>query len=90
MDRRMKLILTIVSLLVFILLLWLAESYMDPFIKRILNVAAIYVILGVSLNLINGFTGQFSLGHAGFMSLGAYASALLYMSPALKATNFFI
>lgn len=88
MDRKLKLVITIIGLLVFILLLWLAENYIDAFIKRILNVAAIYVILGVSLNLINGFTGQFSLGHAGFMALGAYASALLYMSPSLKAMNF--
>lgn len=37
----------------------------------------INIILAVSLNLINGFTGQFSLGHAGFMSIGAYTSAIL-------------
>lgn len=37
----------------------------------------INVILAVSLNLINGFTGQFSIGHAGFMSIGAYASAII-------------
>lgn len=36
----------------------------------------INIILAVSLNLINGFTGQLSLGHAGFMALGAYASAV--------------
>src|SRR3712207_9493762 len=35
----------------------------------------INVILAVALNLINGFTGQFSIGHAGFMAIGAYASA---------------
>jgi len=37
----------------------------------------IYMVLGVSLNLIVGFTGQFSLGHAGFMALGAYTTALM-------------
>ena len=37
----------------------------------------INIILAVSLNLITGFTGQFSLGHAGFMSIGAYTSALI-------------
>ena len=36
----------------------------------------INVILAVSLNLINGFTGQFSIGHAGFMAVGAYGSAM--------------
>ena len=37
----------------------------------------ISIIMAVSLNLINGYTGQFSLGHAGFMAVGAYTSALV-------------
>ncbi|MCL2324867.1 MAG: branched-chain amino acid ABC transporter permease [Actinomycetia bacterium] len=37
----------------------------------------IYVVLAVSLNLITGFTGQFSLGHAGFMAIGAYTAAII-------------
>jgi branched-chain amino acid transport system permease protein len=40
-----------------------------------LSLAGINAILAVSLNLVNGITGQFSLGHAGFMAIGAYASA---------------
>ena len=44
-----------------------------------INLASICinVILAVSLNLINGFTGQLSLGHAGFMAVGAYASVIM-------------
>jgi branched-chain amino acid transport system permease protein len=38
---------------------------------------AIYVVLTLSLNLVTGFCGQFSLGHAGFYGIGAYAAALL-------------
>jgi branched-chain amino acid transport system permease protein len=38
------------------------------------------VILAVSLNVVNGFTGQFSLGHAGFMSVGAYTTAKLMLT----------
>ncbi|HMM22340.1 MAG TPA: branched-chain amino acid ABC transporter permease [Selenomonadales bacterium] len=37
----------------------------------------IYIILATSLNLINGITGQFSIGHAGFMAIGAYMSAIM-------------
>ena len=37
----------------------------------------ISVILAAGLNLVNGYTGQFSLGHAGFMAVGAYASSFL-------------
>ena len=40
----------------------------------ILITIGINVILATSLNLVNGYTGQFSLGHAGFMAIGAYAS----------------
>jgi branched-chain amino acid transport system permease protein len=44
---------------------------------HLLRLAGINVILAVSLNLITGFTGQFSIGHAGFMAIGAYSSVYL-------------
>ncbi len=47
----------------------------DDYQARLLVLIAIAVILATSLNLINGFTGQFSIGHAGFMAVGAYSSA---------------
>lgn len=47
----------------------------DDYTARLLVFIAINVILATSLNLINGFTGQFSIGHAGFMAVGAYSSA---------------
>jgi len=50
---------------------------MPPYYARILILAGINIILAVSLNLITGFTGQFSIGHAGFMAVGAYSSAYL-------------
>ena len=68
----------------------LANGVFSSFALRIFNLCGIYIILALSLNLINGFTGLFSLGHAGFMALGAYISALLTMSPAQKAMNFFM
>ena len=74
-------------ILVFI---FIAQRSFDIYIIRILNLCGIYVILGVSLNLINGFAGQFSLGHAGFISIGAYVSALLYTSPEVKEINYFV
>jgi len=68
----------------------LADATLERFTIRILNLSAIYIILALSLNLLNGFTGLFSLGHAGFMAVGAYVSALLTMSPAQKEMNFFL
>jgi branched-chain amino acid transport system permease protein len=51
------------------------EKSMPPYILQVVCLAGINIVLAVSLNLINGFTGQFSIGHAGFMAIGAYASA---------------
>ena len=50
-------------------------DHFDPYYLDVLTGVGINVILAVSLNLVNGYTGQFSLGHAGFMSVGAYLSA---------------
>ena len=47
----------------------------DDYQARLFAFIGINIILATSLNLINGFTGQFSIGHAGFMAVGAYASA---------------
>src|SRR5580765_6336245 len=47
----------------------------DDYQARLFAFIGINVILATSLNLINGFTGQFSIGHAGFMAVGAYSSA---------------
>lgn len=89
-KKNIYLLLNIVMILLIALLVNIVQSKFDPYVIRILNLCGIYIILGVSLNLINGFTGQFSLGHAGFMAIGAYVSALLYMSPELKEMNYFI
>ncbi|HEX4085505.1 MAG TPA: branched-chain amino acid ABC transporter permease [Chthoniobacteraceae bacterium] len=51
-------------------------SHIGPYYYQIILFAGINVILATSLNLVNGYTGQFSLGHAGFMSVGAYAAAM--------------
>ena len=55
----------------------------DPYHLDVLTGIGINIILAVSLNLVNGYTGQFSLGHAGFMSVGAYLAAAvsLFLGP---------
>lgn len=75
---------TIVATLILFYLLDLAETYLDSYLIQILSLVAINAILAVSLNLIYGFTGMFSLGHAGFMAVGAYVCALLILPPEQK------
>ncbi len=76
-----------IAALVIVLLLIAINQYMSeeglfgfgapPYYARVIMLVGINVILAVSLNLITGFTGQFSIGHAGFMAVGAYSSAYL-------------
>jgi branched-chain amino acid transport system permease protein len=82
--------LTLAAIAAFIVFLFAVELFFDSYTKRIINLCAIYVVLALSLNLVNGFTGLFSLGHAGFMAVGAYVSALLTMTAAQKDMNFFL
>ena len=59
------------------------SDHIDPYHLDVLIGIGINIVLAVSLNLVNGYTGQFSLGHAGFMSVGAYFSAAvsLFIAP---------
>ena len=52
-------------------------DFIGPFWQLNIILICINIILASSLNLINGFTGQFSIGHAGFMAVGAYVAAVL-------------
>ena len=75
MPARSQLVL--LGALIAILVCSLFSNSYDPYFLDIALTVGINITLAVSLNLINGFTGQFSLGHAGFMSIGAYTSAFL-------------
>jgi len=73
---RFKKTIFIVLILGFLLLVnYYLPTRMNPYLLQILILIGINVMLAVSLNLINGFTGQFSIGHAGFMAIGGYSSA---------------
>ena len=53
------------------------DRFLNPYYYQVLVLIGLNMILAVSLNLINGFTGLFSIGHAGFMATGAYTAAAL-------------
>jgi len=62
----------------------------DDYVRRILNLGAIYAIVSVSMNLVNGFTGLFSLGQAGFMAIGAFTVAVFTVPVELREAIFYI
>ncbi|HWQ09670.1 MAG TPA: branched-chain amino acid ABC transporter permease [Holophaga sp.] len=90
MQRGRIILLNVLAIAVMGLLLWLAEANCDGYQIQILNLIAINIILALSLNLIYGFTGLFSLGHAGFMAIGAYVCSILIMTPLQKDTLFIL
>ena len=55
-------------------------------LTTVLRKGAIYSLVAVSMNLLNGFTGLFSLGQAGFMLVGAYAFAAINISSGIRST----
>ena len=65
---------------------WMSSySNVNPYFGRVAIFLGINIILVVSLNLSNGFTGIFSLGHVGFMAIGAYVSSVLTLALNTKA-----
>lgn len=59
--------------------LMISGGTLNPFYQNTLMFIGINIILATSLHLIIGITGQFSIGHAGFLAAGAYASAIITM-----------
>jgi branched-chain amino acid transport system permease protein len=63
------------------------DFQINPYYARMINLIGINITLAVSLNLINGLAGQFSIGHAGFMAVGGYTATFVtvYYGTALAA-----
>lgn len=77
--RKRKLALVAVGVLALVLVLdfTLKSIIPDSSIRQLLMLAACNVLVALSLNVINGMAGQFSIGHAGFVGIGGYTSAII-------------
>lgn len=105
MEKKNKkgLVYALAAILVLLLLvsllenlnLWIPAGSLPKWLKptsmlfTVLKKGAVYSLIAVSLNLLNGFTGLFSLGHAGFMLLGAYTYAIFCTPTAIKEQVFY-
>lgn len=86
---------TVIALLCALALLALVvllENTMKPtgMLFTVLKKGAVYALVAVSMNLLNGFTGLFSLGQAGFMLLGAYTYAILTIPSADRESVYYL
>ncbi len=68
--------------------IWYAQNHLDPYTVSILNNIAIFAILALSYNMINGIAGQFSLEPNGFVAIGAYVTALFLIPASTKLDMF--
>lgn len=79
LTKKNLLILVAILLTFAIVQALITVGIINSFYEITIATICINIILAVSLNLVTGFTGQFSLGHAGFMSIGAYVGAIVNM-----------
>jgi branched-chain amino acid transport system permease protein len=77
MGRARLVLRSVAPFLLSLPVLWLLQGASPPDVSIVLVSIAVNVILAVSLNVVNGLTGQFSIGHAAFMAVGAYTAALV-------------
>ena len=89
MNNKRNVMLTIAALVVLFGLACFVQAEVDSYIRRIVNLCLIYAIIGLSMNVTNGFAGQFSLGQAGFMAIGAYMVGIFTVPVELRADVFY-
>jgi len=90
MKTSTKIFLNLVATAALGIFIYWSQGSLDGYKIQIMNLVAVNIILALSLNLIYGFTGMFSLGHAGFMAIGAYVASILIMSPEQKEMLFLL
>ena len=88
-EKRNNLIMTFIAIALVYLVVFILELTLRPtsIVFTVLRKGAIYSLVAVSMNLLNGFTGLFSLGQAGFMLLGAYTYAILTIPAEVKQSD---
>ena len=91
LSRRKKSTLSIIVCFLFLALVYVGDMLIAPtshwsMLFTVLEKGSIYALVAVSMNLLNGFTGLFSLGQAGFMMIGAYTYAIFSIPVAMRPT----
>ncbi|MGN1230568.1 MAG: branched-chain amino acid ABC transporter permease, partial [Anaerotignum sp.] len=73
-KKKLSILLSVIVLVILAAALIGVNKFTSPtyMLRTVLQLGAIYALVAVSMNLLNGFTGLFSLGQAGFMAIGAY------------------
>ena len=88
-EARRGNLITFAIVLALTLVTMVLENVMSPgsLLFTVIKKGAVYSLVAVSMNLLNGFTGLFSLGQAGFMLLGAYTYAIIMVPDKILANR---
>ena len=89
-NKTRNTILTIGLAAVILLTSLLVNGHINGYIQSVIRLCSIYTIVALSMNLVNGFAGMFSLGQAGFMAIGAYAVAIFTVPASVRPEIFYI
>ena len=76
-DENLKWVAPLIVLVILVPFLVRGMTFSYRYYLYVLNIAGIYTVLTVGLDILSGYTGLISLGHAGFLAIGAYTSAIL-------------
>ncbi len=89
-EKKINTLGNLVLLLALCIVLIVIDTTSNSFdmIVKVLQKGCVYAVVAVSMNLLNGFTGLFSLGQAGFMLIGAYVYSIFSISDATRASVF--
>lgn len=92
MKKKTKLICSFCAIAALTALLWVVNTFApaSSMLRTVLQMGAIYALVAVSMNLLNGFTGLFSLGQAGFMAIGAYTFAIFTIPLAERSNVYYL
>lgn len=93
MKSQRKSFIALIGVIVWLVVVFLLDQFIKPsdslgMLLVVLQKGSVYALAAVSMNLLNGFTGLFSLGHAGFMLIGAYTYAIFTIPDDARATVF--
>jgi len=88
MSRSRWIVIIVTAAIYAVVMATAAAKLLNPYWLQIFQFACIMTISALGLNVIYGYTGQFSLGHAAFYGIGAYTSALITKSWAIGAASF--
>ncbi len=91
-KKQLSILFSVIAAVVFCAALVWVNKFTAPtyMLRTVLQLGAIYALVAVSMNLLNGFTGLFSLGQAGFMALGAYVFAIFTIPPAQRPGVYYL